>query len=261
MVRRTPPIDRGSSQSLGAILSRGRVRRHLARPAELRLARPTVSFTFDGFPRSAARTGAALLEHVNGRATFYASAGMAGRDTPVGPAFDADDLRRLVERGHEIGCGTFSRPDCSRLSRDAALADMVRNAEALAQMGLEERMSSFAYPGGVATVALKNGLPTRFACARGAEPGLASGHADLAQLRANALFGPGALRRCLAVLETARRQNGWVIFFAQDVGPRPGPRGAATAILERLCGAAVTGGMRLLPVREALACARAESVR
>jgi peptidoglycan/xylan/chitin deacetylase (PgdA/CDA1 family) len=173
--------------------------------------------------------------------------------------FDAADVIALVEAGHEIGCATYGGLNGGRVTADAMLADMVRNADALAAMGLDRRLVSFAYPRGESTGALKDQLPTRFTSGRGAQPGLASGKADLAQLRANALFGPGALKRCLAVLEDARRRQGWAIFFAQDVSARPGPWGAPTGLLERLCGAAFTGGMRIAPVADALAAILAES--
>lgn len=246
-------------QSLTARLEQGRVRKEVARPAMLRPARPTVSFTFDGFARSAARTGAGLLENVGGRGVFYASAAHAGAFGPAGQMFGPEEVVRLLNAGHEIGCSTFAGLDCARASLDDIFGDMVRNADALAGMGLDQRLVSFGYPRGGASLALKAQLPGRFTSARGIHPGLASGRADLAQLRANAMFGPGALRRCLAMLEAAQRRAGWVIFYAHDVGPRPSPWGVPTGLLERLCGSAFTGGMRILPVREALASVLAES--
>ena len=246
-------------RGLGAMLARRRVQNHAARPAMLRPARPLISFTFDDFPKSAARTGAALLDHVGGRGTFYASAAFAGQITHTGEMFDANDVKRLLADGHEIGCHTYTHLDCARAAPGDVFADMVRNAVALGEMGMEDRLVSFAYPYGETTVALKSQLPSRFTSARGITPGLASGRADLAQLRANAMYGPGALRRCLAVLEAARRRNGWVIFFTHDVSSRPSPWGTPSGLLERLCGAAFTGGIDILPVREALARVLSES--
>lgn len=230
-----------------------------ARPATLRLSRPTVSFTFDGFARSAARAGAGLLENVGGRGTFYASAAHTGFDGATGPMFDAADVKRLNAAGHEIGCRTFGEIDCVRSAVDEVFSDMVRNADALAGLGMDSRLISFAYPRGQAGAAVKAQLPSRFTTARGMTPGLATGVADLAQLRSNAMYGPYALRRCLAVLERARKRGGWVIFHTYDVSARPSPWGTPTGLLERLCGAAVTGGMRILPVHEAAAHAIADS--
>ncbi len=246
-------------RSLGAWLARRRGQRSAARPVTLRLTRPIVSFAFDGFPKSAARTGAGLLEHVGGRGTFYASAAFAGQATATGAAFEAADIARLLAAGHEIGCQTFSQLDCARTPVDHVFSDMVRNADALATMGMDTRLISFAYPFGETSAAMKAQLPSRFTTARGMTRGLATGKADLAQLRANPMYGPYALRRCLAVLEQARKCSGWVIFFTHDVSPRPSPWGTPTGLLERLCGASFASGMEILPVHEAAARALAES--
>jgi len=249
------------ARHLAGRLEQGRVRKDIARPAILRPARPTVSFTFDGFAHSAARTGAGLLANVGGRGTFYASAGFAGGSGPGGPMFAAEDVARLAAGGHEIGCSTFAGRDCARMSLDDVFADMVRNADALAGMGLDQRLTSFAWPRGQASHALKAQLPGRFTSARGVHSGLASGRADLAQLRANAMFGLGALRRCLAILEEAQRRNGWAIFYAHDIAARPSAWGVPTGLIERLCGSAYASGMRILPVRDAVASVLAESAQ
>ncbi|MDX2234836.1 MAG: polysaccharide deacetylase family protein [Hyphomonadaceae bacterium] len=254
-MRDAPAGRGGASGGLGEWLDQ----RRRARPALLTPARPTVSFTFDLFPRSAARTGAALLENVGARGTFYASGALAGQVTPHGVLFDATDIDRLQAAGHEIGCATYGALNCARAGADDVLADMVRNAEALAALGLDSRLVSFAYPEGRTSTALKTQLPGRFTSARGLARGLASGKADLAHLRANALYGPAALTRSLALIEAARRKRGWVIFAAYDVGPRPGPVGTPSGLLERLCGAAFAAGMRIAPVRDALRLILVES--
>ena len=218
-----------------------------------------LSFTFNGFPKSAARTGAGLLENVSARGTFYACGSFAGQTTPTGPMFDRHDVQRLLDAGHEIGCQTYSHLDCVHTPVDHVFSDMVRNADALAAMGMEARLISFAYPAGATGDDLKGRLPSRFTSARGVTPGLVCGSADLAQLRANAMFGPYALRRCLAILDQARKRNGWAIFYTHDVSARPSPWGTPTGLLERLCGAAFASGVAILPVHEAAARALAES--
>src|SRR5688572_9165150 len=65
-----------------------------------------VSFTFDDFPTSAAREGTSLVESVGARATFYASMSIT----------KPDDVARVAERGHEVGCHTYSHLDCFRAS-------------------------------------------------------------------------------------------------------------------------------------------------
>jgi len=237
----------------GASPDRRRVQRHVARPVRVRLARPVISFTFDDFPKSAATRGAKILEAVGARGTWYAGCGVAGAHTQYGEMFDAGDIARLAGAGHEIGCHTFSHLDCGRTPVDDLYADMVRNADALATMGLETRLVSFAWPFGETTATLKDGLPSRITTARGTAPGLAEGRIDLAQLPANALFGADAQKRALKLLEQALRRKAWLIFYTHDVAARPTEWGASTALLERIVAAAFAAGVEMAPVGEVAA--------
>ena len=60
-------------------------------------ATPMVTFTFDDLPKSAATTGASLLEAHDARGTFYVSGGLVGMDTPEWRTGDANDLLALRE--------------------------------------------------------------------------------------------------------------------------------------------------------------------
>jgi peptidoglycan/xylan/chitin deacetylase (PgdA/CDA1 family) len=247
---RDPARDEERDARAGRWAAAGRRARAVnARPATVRFPRAVVSFTFDDFPKSAARQGAAIVESVGGHATFYAAAAFAGQSTQYGVMFDAEDLARLKAGGHEIGCHTFSHVDPTRAPLDDFFADLVRNADTLAAMGLDERLISFAYPYGATTAAVKRNLPARFTSARGAEPGVAQGRIDLAQLPANPLYGEEALARCLKLVEQARRRGGWLLFVAHDVAARPTLWGAQTGVLERVAMAAYAAGMEISTVR------------
>lgn len=241
------------ARRFGAGFDRRRVQRHLARPARVSLAKPVISFTFDDFPKSSVARGANILEAVGGRGTWYASSAFAGQSTQYGDMFEAAEVARLTAAGHEIGCHTFAHVDCARSPVDDVFADMVRNAEALADMGLQERLVSFAYPYGETSIALKKALPSRFTSARGGAPGVAHGRIDMAQLPANALYGEDAHKRALKLLELARRRNGWLIFYTHDVSSRPTAWGSSTGLLERIATAAYAAGVEMAPVRDVAA--------
>lgn len=249
------------ARHFGAAIDRRRTQRRYARPARVRLTRPVISFTFDDFPKSAVTRGAQILEAVGGRGTWYASCAYAGESTQYGEMFDAADIARLTAAGHEVGCHTYAHMDCARATNDDVFADMVRNADALTAMGLEERLVSFAYPYGETTVDLKGNLPARFTSARGTTPGLAHGRIDMAQLPANPLFGDDAQKRALQLLELARRRNGWVIFYAHDVSSRPTAWGASTGLLERVVTSAYATGIEMAPVRDVAARILAQTDR
>ena len=222
-----------------------------ARPARLRFAQPVLSICFDDFPKSAAQTGADILEAFGARGSFYASAGLAGADSPCGPGFDADDLKRLAAARHEIGCHTFSHQDCARMSAYDALSDIARNRDALTALGHHAEIASLAYPYGETSTALKAALPPRFACARGVLKGLNVGRTDLAHLRANALFGADAGRRVAALMRRAAKSKAWLILFTHDVAETPSPWGSTPALLRDALEAARAAGFAIAPVREA----------
>src|SRR5438874_10230057 len=78
------------------------------RPLAIRTQVPLISFTFDDFPRSALAAGGAILNRYGLSGTYYISFGLLGKNSPSGPICVTDDLRELGERGHELGCHTFS---------------------------------------------------------------------------------------------------------------------------------------------------------
>src|SRR5687768_3502481 len=91
---------------------RGRIQRGLCefwhrRPITLGNRVPLISFTFDDFPKSALRTGGAILKRHGLRGTYYASLGLMGTQGPTGEIFSREDLAILSEEGHELGCHTF----------------------------------------------------------------------------------------------------------------------------------------------------------
>ncbi len=86
-----------------------RLATHLSvEPFRLLNETPIVSFTFDDIPKSAATTGARLLEDHDARGTFYVSGGLVGTASSDWAAADAQDIVELHRHGHEIGCHTFS---------------------------------------------------------------------------------------------------------------------------------------------------------
>lgn len=224
-----------------------------ARPAVLRFDQPILSITFDDFPKTAATHGAPILEAHGARGTFYASAGLAGVEAPCGIGFDAIDARRLAAAGHEIGCHTYAHKDCAKLDQYDALSDLAQNRDALKAMGLSAPAVSLAYPYGETTSELKNALPARYTNARGILPGLNVGRADLAQLRAHALFGADWTARIHAALRDAAKQKAWLIGFTHDVSMAPSPWGSSSTDLGALLTAAKAQGFAILPVRDALA--------
>ena len=77
------------------------------RPFPINSQLPFISFTFDDFPRSALLTGGTILKRFGLRATYYAAFGLMGKQAPPGPIFLPEDIKLLIDDGHELGCHTF----------------------------------------------------------------------------------------------------------------------------------------------------------
>ena len=96
------PEPYSADAGLGAKLRRRYARLVHRRPARLDLGRPTVSFTFDDAPASAA-TAAAILERHEARGTYYLCAGLFDETGHMGRYINATEAADLAARGHEIG--------------------------------------------------------------------------------------------------------------------------------------------------------------
>lgn len=222
-----------------------------SRPARLAFDQPLLSISFDDFPCSAAETGAAILEAHGARGTFYAAAGLANTDGPSGRNFAPAQVARLAASGHEIGCHSFGHADAAQHNVFDTLKDLAKNRDALAAFGARPARTH-AYPFGETTNRLKDGLPPRFACARGILPGLNVGAADLAQLHAYPLFGDDWLRGMQSTLKRAAKRKAWVIGFTHDVSDAPSAWGTRAEDLDALLRTAHALGFTVLPVTAAL---------
>lgn len=239
------------ARHLAAKVGRRLTQWRIARPVQIAPPRPLLSISFDDFPQSAARLGAEILADHGARAAFYASASLEGQEGPHGRNFTREDVLRLAEAGHEIGCHTYGHVDGARRSVRDVLNDCARNAEALAAFGLGGPLRTLAYPYGETSFALKRALPQRFIAARGALGGLNLGRADRAQLRAAGFFGPDAFAHVQNDLIEAARRKAWLIVFTHDVANWPSAWGTTPQALRALLRAARALNFDILPVSQA----------
>ncbi|MBI1187307.1 MAG: polysaccharide deacetylase family protein [Alphaproteobacteria bacterium] len=222
-----------------------------ARPCTLRLPRGALTLCFDDFSQGAALTGAAALERVEARGTFFVSAGRMGAvDPEIGALYTDEDVRRLAGAGHEIGCAACDHRDERALEADEALSQCARNTIELALIGLSRTPRTFAYPQGRVSRSVKHALPGDFVAARGRSPGLNRGRVDMAQLKALPFFGWAALDPLLAALDRADRDRAWMIVYMRDVANAPSAHGAPTGALGALLRKARALKLDILPLAE-----------
>lgn len=246
--------------------TRALVRRQLA----VRTPVPLISFTFDDFPRSALLEAGSILTRYGVLGTYYASLGLAGKESPMGAMFQAEDLEDLLHLGHELGCHTFGHCHSWNTPADVYERAIVENQKALALMLPGIKLETFAYPFSAPHLGVKRVAGRYFACCRGG--GLRarryfphaggktfnSGVTDLNLLCAVFLEqsrdNPEALK---GLIDQNARGRGWLIFATHDVRDAPSRFGCTPSFFEQVVQWSLESGARVLPVIKALEVLRA----
>ena len=221
---------------------------------------PIVTFTFDDFPRTALTVGGSIIEEFGGRATYYVSMGLMGRNNNLGEQFRSADLTFLIEHGHELGSHTFGHISARKTPVETFIGDVAHCEKAIRKCISLSPSGSFAYPYGEVTLAAKKLLGPVMKSCRGTFGGFNGPDVDLNLLRANRLYG-GVDQAGLAkqlILENEQRRS-WLIFYSHDVANNPSPFGCTPGLLEQVVSFAVNRGVRLLTVADVTSeiCGRA----
>ena len=219
----------------------------------MRNRQPIVSFTFDDVDESAVFNGSRTLERHGIRGTFYVAGDLCGKRFQRWLFASTESVRAMAERGHEIGCHTFSHPDLQTLDREEIEEELDANRDFFASLG-GIHLQNFAYPYGSVGRPQKAVVQERFWSCRGVRPGVNAGRIDLGQLRAVQLYDVALDAAGIeSLLDETRRRNGWLIFYTHDVAAAPTEHGCSPALLDRAIASAVRGGFACLTVRDALA--------
>jgi peptidoglycan/xylan/chitin deacetylase (PgdA/CDA1 family) len=224
-------------------------------PFRLRNQTAVVSFTFDDIPKSAATTGAVILEDHGARGTFYVSGGLVGTISPNWDGVDAQDIVALHRRGHEIGCHTFSHQRACDLGEQSLAEEIERNRQYFRSLDASITVENFAYPFGYGSFARKRQLRAEFTSCRSIVPGVNSGTVDLQFLRAMPLIDQRIDRDAIErAFDDAQNTNGWLIFYSHDVADRPSPYGCSPALMKHALEAASRRQIPVLNMAEASRC-------
>lgn len=243
--------------------TRALFRRQLA----VRTALPLISFTFDDFPRTAFLEAGSILRRYGVLGTYYASLGLMGKQSHLGPMFEAEDLKELIHLGHELGCHTFGHCHSWNTPPDVYERAILENQQALTEVLPGASFQTFAYPHSAPRLAVKKVAGRYFRCCRGG--GLKAGryihrHAaggqtfnwgvtDLNYLSAVFLErsrdNPEAVK---SLIDQNARARGWLIFATHDVCADPSPFGCTPDFFEQVVQWSLESGARILPVVKAL---------
>jgi len=215
--------------------------------------RPIASFSFDDFPKSAATSGAAILERRGFRGSYYLSARFQGLTEDGIDYYDSDDVVRLADYGHEIGCHTASHVHAPDLGRARLESELESNAAFLREALGDVRMTTFAFPFGDIDLRTKLFMQDRFAACRTTSAGINRDIADLGALRALSIYsGTTDAERLRAVVRESATPRSWLIFYTHDVSATPSPFGCTPELLQAAVDAVAEAGFDVFPVRNAL---------
>lgn len=232
----------------------GRVASAVPANGALRLTHaPICSFTFDDGQLSSLTAAGRMLEEAGAAGTYYISGKMMRdpllQETVMKPA----DLRALLARGHEIGCHTYGHHSAARLSAAELSEDLTRNEQAIIADSGVHSLTSISYPFGEVSFAAKRLCASRFAAARGTRPGLNYRFIDLAELRANKIESSNySLENCQKLIDTAKRESAWLIFYSHDVRTGHSPWGCTEEQFAGVLNAVVKSEIEIMTVRAAV---------
>ena len=147
--------DWHAHRSLGIRISH-RLSRHI--PIHRRLLRnnkPMATFTFDDVADSALTIGADILEEAAIRGTFFISTALFNYRTEHWTVLNAEGVRELHQRGHEIGLHGHAHLPVGSRSASQFADDIERNRAMLRSIDPNILAENFAYPYGEVALARK----------------------------------------------------------------------------------------------------------
>jgi peptidoglycan/xylan/chitin deacetylase (PgdA/CDA1 family) len=171
--------------------------------------------------------------------------------------FSVEDVKSLLEEGHELGCHTFDHCDSWKTKPTIFEGSVVKNRRALEEILPGASFRTLAYPISEPHPLIKRRLSRCFLCCRSGGP---SPNLDIIDLNAlGACFveqnrkNPEALKE---LIDRNCRERGWLVFATHDISNSPTPYGCTPGLFEDIVGYAVDSGARVLPVAEALVMLR-----
>ena len=235
----------------------GKLRQAVLRSISRRIAtipcdQPTVSFSFDDFPRSALTVGGEILCRAQARGTYYTAFSLMDSTNELGCHFTRRDLDELLSAGHELANHTYSHVSARALNAAAYRDEVTSGYKSLFDAVGPQASSNFSYPFGDLTLRTKKMVgPTAQSC-RGVFGGLNGPVIDLNLLAANSIYGDGEkpLSSAKDLLKQNAARKTWLIFYTHDVQETPSPWGCTPVLFERIVQAALDSGARIVTIGE-----------
>ncbi len=215
--------------------------------------KPVISFTFDDFPRSAYQVGGRILERFGVCGSFYASFGLRGTRTATGDMFKDDDLKGLLQSGHELGCHTYNHLDAWKTPAGLFEESIRKNISACENLIPGYSMRTFAYPRNNPHPKIKALAAWYFRASRGGRQMINEKTLDLNLIKS---FFINYKNRndpdfFLELIRRNAEDKHWLVFSTHDVDDVVSPHGCSRDVFEEIVAKSVESGALVLPVHEA----------
>jgi len=179
--------------------------------------------------------------------------GLMGTEAPTGAIFVRDDIKELLEQGHELGCHTFAHCHSWETSPRIFEQSIIKNMRALAEIVPGAAFRSFSYPMTGPRPGVKRTASRHFPCCRSGGQTFNVGTTDLGLLKSffleHSRNNPGFVRR---VIEENSRACGWLVFTTHDVDETPTRYGCTPSFFEEIVKYSLDSRAKIMPVAEAL---------
>ena len=219
---------------------------------EIKNNKAIISFTFDDFPESATKIGLELLGKYGVKATYYISFGLINKDTETGRIAGIDDIKRIVEKGNDLGCHTFNHMGAYEQSSVSFENSLIDNNKFLRNKFPGMNFSVFSYPRGQVNLKAKRIVRKYFRCSRGIVPGINSGIIDLNLLKGTRLYGNESnFSWSKKFIDQNEKENGWLIFYTHDISHDPTPYGCTPELFENVLKYSTESGAMILNIEKA----------
>ncbi len=201
----------------------------------LTLDQPIVSFTFDDVPKTAFENGLPLLEEKGIKATWYISGRYLGQIFDGKRNLSENDVCKLAELGHEIGCHTYGHLSLWKTKEPDLLEDLNKNRKMLESIAGVNKIRSFAYPYGRVGYRTKDVIKGNFYTARGTKDRDNVSRTDLFELSAVSLCNEHlSIDQIRSYLEDAIEEKRWIIFFTHEIEINYGKYGCSPEYFKRV---------------------------
>jgi peptidoglycan/xylan/chitin deacetylase (PgdA/CDA1 family) len=222
------------------------------RKVSLKLKEALISFTFDDIPRSAIENGEAILKKYNYSGTYYISIGLMEKEGFDFSGKDSAVLKKIIDRGGELACHTFSHLHFFQANKKEIFADLQKNQASIENIIPGYQFKNFSFPFGEQTLMAREIVGDRFRSARSVYRGINSENVDLNCLKSIRLYENISLDSIFSIINKAIEKNAWLIFYTHDVMQNHTEIGCSPGYFEEVIRYCHEKKLKVLTINDAL---------